>query len=334
MQAEARFLRAFGNAELLLYYGQYYDVNSPYGIILRDEFVNTTNITAPRSGVAAAYTSILADLDTAIANLPAQNTQIYYANASAARLLKARVLINRGSAGDYAEVASLTDQVITHGPFALEDSVKNVFLTNGFASKEVILGAQPFQVQNYKFNQNQYNTQFPIRAAYAALLVNGDSRNQWVYQQINSAFYGPLKELTKFYSGDPLNISQTPLSEYCYAFRLTEAYLLEAEAITLSGGGLSQAKTLLKTVESRAGIKDFTDVDNAGSAADLQVLIVKEDLRNFVSENGADWFALRRLPFDQVQILRPAIKSTDQLILPIPHSEISINKIPQNPGLE
>lgn len=94
MIAEAKFLRAFGNAELLLYYGQYYDANSKYGIILRDEFVTSTNINLPRSTVAQTYTAILTDLDAAIPNLPKVNTTAYYANASAAKLLEARVLIH------------------------------------------------------------------------------------------------------------------------------------------------------------------------------------------------------------------------------------------------
>src|SRR6187402_962116 len=38
MIAEAKFLRAYANSELLLYYGQYYDTTSQYGIILRNEF--------------------------------------------------------------------------------------------------------------------------------------------------------------------------------------------------------------------------------------------------------------------------------------------------------
>lgn len=332
MLAEARFLRAFGDEELLLYYGQYNNPASKYGIILRDEFVTADNITLPRTGVSAAYTSILADLDTAIAGLPALNTQIYYANASAAKLLKARVLINRGAAGDYAEVISLTNDVITNGPFALEDSVKDVFLTKGFSSKEVILGVQPYATETYKFQQNQYYDQYPVSDSLASLLTN-DPRQQWYYNTVNSPYYGPLNQLDKYYSGDPNNISQTTLSEYCYAFRLSEAYLLEAEAITLSGGNLATAKTLLETVETHAGIKDFTAITNALTPAALQLLIVKEELRNFASENGADWFALRRLPFATAQTIQPALKSVNQLILPIPYSETSVNnQIIQNPG--
>jgi hypothetical protein len=59
MLAEAAFLRAFGNSELLLYYGQYNDPSSKYGIILRDTFVTPANINQPRSGVGDSYISIL-----------------------------------------------------------------------------------------------------------------------------------------------------------------------------------------------------------------------------------------------------------------------------------
>lgn len=336
MIAEAKFLRAFGNEELLLYYGQYYNVNSTYGIILRDEFVNATNINLPRSGVSAAYTSILADLDVAIAGLPALNTQIYYANVSAAKLLKARVLINRGSSGDYAQVISLTNDVITNGGFTLEANLKDIFWTKGFTSKEVILGVQPYSTETFKFRQNQYYGQYPVSSAFVSLLQN-DPRNQWVYRSDNKGTvyggaYGALNELTKYYSGNVNGPVQTTLSETCYAFRLTEAYLLEAEAITLSNGDLPTAKTLLTTVMGHAGITDFTAVNNATTAAALQVLVVKEEMKNFVAENGADWFALRRLPFATMQTLQPYITTVNQLILPIPNSEITANgQVFQNP---
>jgi len=343
MIGEAKFLRAFGNEELLLYYGQYYDPTSKFGIILRDEFVSAHNINLPRTGVAAAYTSILADVDAAIASLPAMNTQIFYANVSAAKLLKARVLINRGAANDYAQVISLMDDVIKSGPFVLEPNVMDVFLTKGFSSKEVILGIQPYPKESYKFNQNQHGTRYMVSDSLASWLTN-DPRNQWYYKPINS-FIPDAKEITKYFSGDPVPNNtfaavQTPLSEYCYAFRLSEAYLMEAEAITLSNGNLSNAKTLLETVMVHAGmpITDpqyaaaYNAVANANTPAALQLLIVKEELKNFAFENGADWFALRRLPFKTLQSIQPAIKDATRLIFPIPISELNGNNVIQNPG--
>ena len=334
MIAEARFLRAFANEELLLYFGQYYDPGSKYGIILRNEFVNSTNINLPRSTVAETYTAILADLDAAIPDLPATNTTTYYANASAAKLLQARVMINRGAPGDYAKVISLTSDVIANGGFTLEPDVKDIFLSKGFSSSEVILGLQPFATETYKFQNNQYYGQYPASATFVALLAN-DPRNQWVYRNDNggtiAGFYnGPINELSKYYSGSVVNPVQTPLSETSYAFRLSEAYLLEAEAITLTGGDLTKAKADLKAVETSAGITDFSVVEAANSD-NLRVLVLKEEIKNFFAENGVDWFALRRLPLDIAKTIQPAI-SNIHYILPIPNSEIITNgKVIQNP---
>lgn len=332
MQAEAKFLRAFGNSELLFYYGQYYDVNSRYGIILRDGAVDVSNINVPRSGVAAVYTSILADLDVAIAGLPTLNTQVFYANLWTAKLLKARVLISRAAAGDYAQVISLTDDIIKNGPFQLEANVKDIFLTKGFASKEVMLGVQPYPTETYKFQQYQYYNQYVATDTLKNSMQN-DPRNQWLYQNVTDSYYGVIPQITKYYSGDVNTISQTPLSEYCYAFRLTEAYLLKAEAIAASGGDLTTAKSLLKTVLSHAGITDYSAVDAAGTPAAVREMVIREEMKNFFAENGTDWLALRRLPFATVQRIRPEIKSVTSLILPIPNSEIiTNNKIEQNPG--
>lgn len=343
MIAEAKFLRAFGNEQLLLYFGQYYDPASKYGIILRNEFVNSTNIDLPRSTVAQTYTAIIADLEAAIPDLPKVNTTAYYANASAAKLLEARVLINRGAPGDYAKVISLTDDVIANGGFKLEKNLKDIFLSKGFSSTEVILGVQPFPTENYKYKNNQYYGSYQASDTLVNLLVN-DPRKQWIYRDDNGGtiyggYYGDTRELTKFYSGDTGNPVQTPLSETCYAFRLTEAYLLEAEAKALSSTDLPGARAYLDTVETHAGITDKSNIYAASNAMELQTLIVKEEIKNFFDENGADWFALRRLGISgstpnikAIQAIQPALKIVSQLIMPIPNSEISTNgNVIQNP---
>jgi hypothetical protein len=314
----------------LFNFGQYRDPSSQYGIILRDTFVTAATVNLPRSSVAAAYTSILADLDVAIEGLPVLNSAIYYANASTARLLKARVLMNRGAAGDYTQVIALTKEIIANGPFTLEDSLKDIFLSKGFESHEVMLGIQPYPNQEYKADFGY----FAATDTFAGGLA-GDARSQWMVYFNTVWFPLPFYQSTKYYAGDdPADPEPTPLSEYSYAFRLTEAYLLEAEAITLSTGDLASAKALLKTVMSHggAGPQELTAVDNATTPETLQLEIVKENLRNFVDENGVDWLALRRLPFAAIQKLNPNIKDVNRLILPIPASELNYNKVAQNPG--
>jgi len=336
MIAEAKFLRAFGNATLLLYYGQYYDPTSQYGIILRNEFVTAGKINLPRSSVADAYTSILADLDSAIAFLPSENSQKYYANVWAVKLLKARVLINRGAAEDYTAVIDLTKDIIANSPFSLEDNVKDIFLSKGFNSNEVMLGIQPYtKGGSGKYSQYLYYTDYVGSDSLKSLFTN-DPRNEWMYKTITNPYFGTDEHLiTKYYPGSVDNRAPDPITEYSYAFRLTEAYLLEAEAITLSGGDMGEAKALLKEIMKHAGITDFTAVDAATTKDALQLLVVKEEMKNFVAEGGQDWLAVRRLPFATLQELIPVIKDKNQLILPIPESEITSNAQlagKQNPG--
>jgi starch-binding outer membrane protein, SusD/RagB family len=336
MMAEAKFLRAFGNATLLLYYGQYYDASSQYGIILRNEFVTAGSISLPRSSVADTYTSIITDLDSAIAFLPAQNSQKYYANIWAAKLLKARVLINRGTAEDYSAVIDLTKDIIANSPFSLEENVKDIFLSKGFSSNEVMMGIQPYtKGGSAKYSEYLYYTDY-VGSDSLKSLLNNDPRSAWMYKTIPNPYYGGDEYIiTKYYPGSVDDPTPDPITDYSYAFRLTEAYLLEAEALTSSGGDMDEAKALLKEVMKHAGITDFGAVDAASTKDALQLLIVKEEMKNFVAEGGQDWLAVRRLPFTTLQQLIPVIKDKNQFILPIPESEITANGQlagKQNPG--
>jgi hypothetical protein len=336
LKAEGLFLRAFANAELLLYFGEYNKPGSEYGIILRNEFVSSANISVPRATVSETYQSILSDLDEAIVDLPNKNTQVYYTNVWAAKLLKARVLINRGATGDYAEVVKLTTDIIANSPFELEARTADIFLSKAFASKEVILGIQPFANQGYKFSQYVGYLYYTGMESLVNLLQN-DPRSTWMYKDVDDPSYGTLHAITKYYSGslDPDLIAPTPTGEYGYVFRLTEAYLLKAEALALTNTDLPAARSLLKTVMGHAGITDFSAVDNAAGPVELQELVVKETMKNFALENGADWFALRRLPFATLQTLRPEIASADLLVLPIGYSELHGNgKIKQIPAYQ
>ncbi|WP_431217711.1 RagB/SusD family nutrient uptake outer membrane protein [Puia sp. P3] len=127
-----------------------------------------------------------------------------------------------------------------------------------------------------------------------------------------------------------------PLSVNCYAFRLTEAYLLEAEAIALSGVDPGVAKMLLKTVMSHAGagVTELAAVDEATTPEALQLEIVKEYMRNFIYENGVDWLALKRLPFATMQRLNPKIIDPNKLIFPIPQKSLSIIMLSRTPAIK
>lgn len=312
--AEAYFLRAYGHHKLLLHFGQYWDVNSKYGTLIRDKFVISTEIVKARSTVAESYKFILDDLKLAIADMPEANEK-FYGTVWAAKMLKARVLINRGIDTDYTDVVTLTNDVITNGGFALEDNLKNVFL-NGLASSEVILGIRPESEAYYKADTYQ-NRKYYTPQPYFITLMENDPRSEWIFNSDTTS--------VDKYAGSNI--------EVCYVFRLTEAYLLQAEAIARNNGDLADAKNLLKQVVAKAGITDVTYIDNVTTKEAFLLEIYKEFAKNMSFENMHEWFSLLRLPLEEVQAVKPLILSKNQYILPVPKLEIVRNSaIEQNPG--
>ena len=335
--AELHFLRAYAHFKLLSFYGQWFDVNSAYGVLLRDAPSTKSNIFKARSTVKESYDFIVTDLEDAIANAPAARPN-YYATKSAAMLLKMRVLISRGAAADYTEVINLADKIIQNGTYTLEADVKDIFHTKGLASKVVILGlkSQPNQEKDYYSRSAQFwpgaSAIFVAKGTLKNLLAN-DPRQAWMIGSANpySSYSPNTFYFTKYMiqGGTPTTVSET-----FYAMRLSEVYLLKAEAIVRSGGNLGDAKTILKTVMGHAGVTDFTAVDNANTPADLLLQIYYENSKNLVAEDGQEWLSLLRLGLNTVKQLRPTIITQAQYILPIPHTEFIYNPTigAQNPG--
>lgn len=295
---EARFLRAYGHYRLLSHYGQYWDMNSSYGAMLRKAPVTTSNIAGSRSSVAESYAFILEDIDYAVANAPESNTP-YYASSWTAKALKARVLMNRGSTGDYAEVVDITTDIIDNGPFELEGNLKDIFVTKGLDSREVMLGTMPMPAQVNKSDTYIYYGPGYIPTDALTDLLAGDPREDWMLGLIEGAM-----GITK-YRGSKIEVA--------YMFRLTEMYLLKAEAIIRSGGSVNDARPFVREVQEHAGVTDFTALDNATSADEmLWKFTGKLPATCFVKtvRSGLRFFVYRFLPFKQFVRPLPAKIST------------------------
>lgn len=321
--AEAKLMRAFGHYNLLRYFTQFYDTESEYGALLRDEFITTNNIAKKRSNVAATYTLILEDLEEAIKNAPLENKNIY-GNQWIAKALKARALIMRGETTDYEEVISLTDDIIKHGPYELEEHVRDIFQTKGLTSKEVMLGIQPLPNQVKRHDTYLYREQAEYKATSLFKdLLKDDPREEWMIGLLKTT--DTIYAITK-YVGDKI--------EECYAMRLTEMYLLKAEAIVRGGKDIDEAKELLKTIMGHAGITDFTKLDAITDRDELLFEIYKETVKNLMFEDGIEWSALIRFPIETILKVKPAIREKNYIILPIPADEFEKNPTigDQNPG--
>lgn len=340
MIGEAHFLRAYAHFKLLSYYAEWYKPNSTLGVLLRDELSTLSNIDKARSTVAESYNFILADLDDAIANAPASNPT-YYVNKWAAMALKMRVLMSRGTPADYTEIIGLSNSIINNSSYVLEANAEDIFHTKGLSSTEVILGLKPqaLQVADPYSKSNQYwpgaSSLYVAKDALKTLYAN-DPRLAWMIGSNNPSATGQYY-FSKFYRE---GTSPSVVSETDYAIRLTEVYLLKAEAIVRSGGNLADAKALVHTIQSKAGITatvnntNYLAVENAGTPDILLVEIYKETVRSLVAEDGMEWMALLRLPFATVQQIKPTITNQIQYILPVPLDEFKYNPSfgDQNPG--
>lgn len=334
--AEARFLRAYAHFKLLSFFGQWFDLSSPYGALIREDFVQVDAVPKARSSVKDSYTFILADVDDAIANAPAEN-KAWYATRWAAMALKMRVLMSHGQPGDYKQVTDLADSIILNSKYKPEPQTKDIFYFKGLSSPEVILGIKPQQNQEsfyYVLSRQYWPGASSLYVAKTALkdLLKNDPRSNWLIGTENTGTKGTYYFLKYIKQGD----SPSVLSETSYAFRLTEVYLLKAEAIVRSGGSLQTARTILMEVMGRAGVTDFSAVDNATSVNDMLKQLYLECVRNLIAEDGQEWMALLRLPSSLIQELRPTANDKIKYILPVPHGEFLYNTAfgPQNPGYQ
>ena len=323
--AEAKFLRAYANSKLLTYYAEWHDLSSNLGILIRDQLVDLKNAPKSRSNVADSYAFIFDDLDFAIEHAPAPTTNVY-ASKYTAMALKMRVLMCHGEQADYTEAITLANDIIDNGGYSLEANPKDIFYLKGLSSTEVILGIRPQQNQE-KYYYNLSSQYYPgASSLYAATqklveLLNGDPRQEWLIGPETPVIPG-TNYFTKYIDD---GTTATITSETAYAFRLTEVYLLKAEAIIRSGGSLTDAKDIIKDIMSRGGVTDFSAIDNAADSNELLVELFKENVRSLVGEDGQDWMALTRLPEATVMQIKPTITNKLQYILPVPRTEFLAN---------
>jgi len=308
---EARFLRAMATFDVLRYFGQFYDLNSNLGIILRTEPANFVNRNKARNTVAECYTQIMSDIDFAIANAPDFSVP-FRASKTAAKALKAKVLLFQGM---YAEAAALAEEVINEGTRSLAGDYATVF-DDGLDSSEMIL--MNFRDENSDDDQSNTKRFYRGRASttsWFTMLMAGDPREAVTYD-------GPTI----------LKVNHEATFRPTYYIRLAEMYLIQAEGLAFSGADLATSKAPLDIIRNRAGIGDSP----AATIDELKDDIFNEIARELAFENGSEWFAAIR--FDKAMTLKTEIISIDQYILPIPQNEIDTNSAltlaDQNPGYE
>ena len=105
---ELAYFKAFAYFRILCRYCEFWDEESEYGVVFRNEAPSVENAPMARSSVKDSYDYILSQLDIAVANTP-QYTDLSKVNVKAAGALRAKVLFY---AGRYDEAIRAVDDVV------------------------------------------------------------------------------------------------------------------------------------------------------------------------------------------------------------------------------
>jgi len=322
LMGEAKFVRAFTYFYMVNLFG---DV--PY--------VNSTNYnvnnTVGRSSVAQVYKNVISDLKDAqgllLSDYSVSKGERIRPNKYAATALLARVYL---FTGDWVNAEVQADTVINQSTlYNLNSDLNNVFLKN---STDAIWQLKPVDPtvntwEGFTFILLDVPTNVALSPQVVSSFDSGDNRrSQWVDSITvgSQTYYYPFK-----YKVNDASV----FSEYSMVLRLSEQYLIRAEARAEQGNGA--AVDDLNTIRNRAGLPNYSGLTDKQS---LLTQILHERFVELFTEWGHRWLDLKRTnSVDSVMNTATPIKGgvwkTDAKLYPIPENQINNDpNVSQNPG--
>lgn len=314
---EALFVRALVHSYLVSVYGEI-----PY-IKTTDYTLNSVQSRMPISDV---YEHIISDLETAVTLLPDAyiSAERVRPNRSAASALLARIYLYDER---WAEAANAASAVINNALYVWEDDIDAVFLKNSTATiwqfSPKLTGNNTNEGALFIFQTGPPTTVGLSTALYTSFEPNDLRKTHWIAAVTNgtSTWYHAHKYKRK--------TNTTPSQEYSIVLRLSEQYLIRAEARARQGE-LSSAKEDLNKIRQLAGLPNTT----ALTAVALVDAVLEERQHELFTEFGHRFIDLKRTArLDAVlPLTKSGWNSTDQY-WPLPENELLINpNLTQNPG--
>lgn len=286
------------------------------------------NRSVSRMPVAEIYDVAIADIEEAIDLLPEEysSPERVIPNKKVAQALLSRVLLY---AGKWAEAENSASAILNDsGTFTWEPNLGLVFLkestTTIWQFSPATPGRNTWEASNLIFNSGPP----PLRSLSASLIEvfePGDLRHQlWTRSVTNGTS-------TWFHAYKYKQNAATPEStEYSIVFRLSEQYLIRAEARARQGE-LTTALEDLNFIRNAAGLADII----VPTQSEVLSAILRERRVEFFAESGHRFFDLKRYGLLDATLspLKPGWNSTDMLF-PLPEAELLANSNiePQNPG--
>ena len=348
--AEAKILRALGHFYLLRNFGQFYDVSSEYGVLIRTAPVKNGTVTQ-RNTVEETYESIISDLDEGIVSGPDFRSK-KYSNKTFAKGLKARVLLYQGK---YQEAAAICQEIIanSNANFKLEPTYGAIFDQHDseaiFTSSEILFGTAGQDNANILIGNfyggfsatiaQNYKNALSGSLTVGAQTITVDTGRTSVF--IANPQYGG------FYTTKYTSSFITGGYEMVYHMRMSEVYLILAEASARANNAVTtESLQALNTIRIRAGAatsggNGFVTYPNTIALDQFLTAVRLEKLAELYAEGGESWYDLIRYDHIdgfgtgfKVSDVKATATNSDKFILPIPVESIDAggNVIKQNPS--
>lgn len=336
--AEARFLRAFAHTFLMKYFAYFWDIESPYGVLIRTEPGSLAVNAKARATMRDSYNQIIEDLDYCAQNGP-EYTTCFRASRGAALAFKANLLMIRGDSDDYANAAAIAQQVIDNCGFEMEAAFPDIFKKD-YASREVIFSRflSKTQCSSADNKMESVKRMFGGTIDLTAYIYMGSGLNkdkrypETMANEIYEAVSPDRKQLIwkKIWRTD----GNCPV----FYMRLAQMYLIKAEGLARSGAPVADVIEALNVLRRRSGNTELLPADYQ-TEDQLMTAIYKEILCEICCENDSEWFTVIRFKSTKTGGRKLAdfnINYMDDAMLafPIPLGELQNNPLMKdNPRL-
>ena len=310
--AEAKAIRALCYLDLLVHFGEHWDLNSLFGIPIfknatNSDFANVENIA--RNSVEETYQFILSDLTDA-SETGISNGSNGYINNSFLNALFSRTYLHMQ---DYTNSLMYSNNILsdTLSTSILMNNYSDVFYTNSTSESILELTSNsldPTELSIYTIARSEVIPEVDLINSFDSL----DTRRSLI--GIIEGIDG-IERLLKY---DDYSSHGNP----AYLMRLAEFYLYRAEANYFTGN-LDDALADLNILRERAGLSDYENTENL--------------ITNYTNENRWELFGegKRLSTLTRIGVAQEVLGIADfQRIFPIPAREFAIegNLIVQNPG--
>ena len=353
--AEARFLRAYYNFELVKWFG-------PIPIKPDARFALGDETGIPRAPVSEVYALIEADLQAAIPDLAVTAPQVGRVSKGAAQALLGKAYLYQEK---YQQAATVLQEVINSGNYSLPADYEGIFERSGENGAGSVFEVQYTDAEGAGFGCLQcsegniavgfngirnytgpvfdggYSFNVPTQEAYDAY-EPGDARRDVAILDIEAwaaetgASYGTGYEHTGYFNrkylarkGDTNIGDQNLTNPNNYrAIRYADVLLMAAEALNATGND-AQAREYLNQVRRRAFGDEDHDISASGAA--LRDFILRERRLELVGE-GHRFFDLVRTGRAAAEIDNFTAGKNELFPVPFEEIQFSNGNWTQNPG--